>query len=75
VNFAGLTVSPGWIAAADQNGTIIFPADHAADVFKFAHRAVNMERDIFQKVRNGADAVEVHKALKYDSSMKEQLAR
>jgi regulator of RNase E activity RraA len=73
VNFLGGRVSPGWIAAADMNGTIVFPADRAVEIFKFAHRAVNIERDIFEKIRNGADAVAVHEQLKYTVTMKEQL--
>ena len=73
VNFAGHKVNPGDIAAADMNGVIIFPAKRAREVFAAAYRAVALERKILQQIRHGVDFIEVHKALKYDASMKVQL--
>src|SRR4051812_37723851 len=40
VQFAGQTVRPGDIAAADLNGVIVFPAGRAREVFDLAWRAV-----------------------------------
>lgn len=73
VLFAGRKVNPGDIAAADANGVIIFPAARAREIFEAAYRAAAIEREIIEKIRNGADFIAIHKQLKYDASMKEQL--
>jgi regulator of RNase E activity RraA len=73
VMFAGQRVNPGDIAAADMNGVIVFPAARAREIFEAAYRAVALERKIIQQIRNGADFIAVHKALKYDTAMKEQI--
>ncbi|MSQ54760.1 MAG: hypothetical protein EXR31_05270 [Betaproteobacteria bacterium] len=73
VTFAGKKVNPGDIAAADMNGVIIFPASRAREIFEAAYRAVALERKIILQIRNGADFIAVHKALKYDAKMKDQL--
>lgn len=73
VQFAGQLVSPGWIAAADINGAIVFPAERVREIFDFAWRAVALEKKLFQQIRHGGDAVPLHKALRYDAPMKDQL--
>lgn len=73
VTFAGQRVEPGWIAAADLNGVIIFPPQRAAEVFRAAYRAAAVERQLIEQMRNGADFIAAHKALKYDATLKEQL--
>lgn len=73
VMFAGQAVAPGAIAAADVNGVIIFSAADAVRIFKAAYRAAAVERKIIDQIVNGADFIAVHKALKYDASMKDQL--
>lgn len=72
VMFAGTQVEPGSIAAADANGVIVFPAARALEVFRAAYRAAAVERKIVQAMVNGADYIAIHKALKYDASMKDQ---
>lgn len=73
VQFAGHAVDAGWIAAADANGSIVFPPRRAREVFRFAWRAVAMEKEIFQKIQHGGDAIALHRAMKYDLSMADQL--
>jgi regulator of RNase E activity RraA len=73
VSFAGRQVEPGWIAAADMNGVILFPPQRAAEIFRAAYRAAAVERKIVDQMRSGADIIAVHKALKYDAPMKDQL--
>lgn len=72
VMFAGTEVAPGSIAAADANGVIVFPADRAVEIFRAAYRAAAVERKIVQAMMNGADYIAIHKALKFDASMKDQ---
>lgn len=73
VMFGGREVAPGSIAAADENGVIVFPAADAVAVFRAAYRAAAIERKIVQQMTHGADFIAVHKALKYDARMSEQL--
>lgn len=73
VRLAGQQVEPGSIAAADANGVIVFPAEHAFEIFKAAYRAAAVERKIVQQMLDGADFIAAHKALKYDATMKDQL--
>ena len=73
VQFAGRQIEPGAIAAADINGVIVFPAARARDVFDLAYRAVALEKKLFQQIIHGGDAVALHKAMKYDVSMADQL--
>lgn len=73
VPFAGQEVRSGWIAAADANGVIVFPPERAREVFEFAWRAVALEKKIFQQIAHGGGAIALHKAMKYDLSMRDQL--
>ena len=73
VQFAGHEVDAGWIAAADANGVILFPPQQARAVFAHAWRAVALEKKIFEQIAQGGDAIALHKDMKYDLSMKEQL--
>lgn len=72
VQFCGHEVNPGDIAAADANGVIIFPAARAKEIFQTAYRAAAIERRIVEAMMNGADYIEVHKALKFDVEMSKQ---
>ncbi len=71
--FAGGRVEPGWIAAADANGVIVFAPERAREVYEFAWRALALEKKIFQQIQHGGDAIALHKAMKYDLSMRDQL--
>ena len=73
VTLAGRTVRPGDIAAADINGVIVFPADRAREIFDLAYRAVALEKKLFMQIQHGGDAVALHKAMKYDMTMADQL--
>ncbi|MCW2240511.1 RraA family protein [Azospirillum canadense] len=73
VTIEGKTVKPGWIVAADENGVIFFPSERAREIFAYAYRVVQLEQKTLQAIRQGADAVEIHKALKYHGTWTEQL--
>ena len=51
----------------------MFPAARAREIFELAYRAVALEKKLFQQILHGGDAVALHKAMKYDVSMAEQL--
>ncbi|GEM_PF-2537932 len=73
IRFAGHEVCPGWIAAADVNGVIVFPPERAREIFELAWRAIALEKKMFQHIQHGGDAIALHKAMKYDLSMQDQL--
>ena len=73
VTLGGRTVASGDIGAADENGAIVFPAARAKEIFELAWRAVALEKRLFQQIQHGGDAIALHKAMKYDLSMKDQL--
>lgn len=73
VQLAGATIEPGAIAAADINGVIVFPNGRAREIFDLAYRAVALEKKLFQQILHGGDAVALHKTMKYDASMADQL--
>lgn len=73
VSLGGMTVHPGWIVAADANGSIALPPEVAEEAFAKARRAVEIEKDIFARIRDGADPVQLHWDLNYVASMKDQL--
>jgi regulator of RNase E activity RraA len=73
VTLGGTRVVSGDIAAADENGAIVFPAARAKEIFELAWRAVALEKKLFEGIRHGGDPITLHKAMKYDLSMKEQL--
>ena len=74
VELNGKQVDPGWLMAADRNGIIAFPAERAADIFRLARRAVDIEKDIFDRIRAGQDPIALHHDLRYTASFKEQLS-
>lgn len=73
ITFAGKEIRPGWIGAADENGVVFFPPDRAAEVFHKAYRVAALEHKTVQAILHGADAVAIHKALRYDGGWSEQL--
>lgn len=74
VTLGGKRVASGDVAAADENGAIVFPAARAKEIFQLAWRTVALEHRLFEGIRHGGDPILLHKAMKYDLSMKEQLA-
>ncbi|MGE4219770.1 MAG: RraA family protein [Alphaproteobacteria bacterium] len=70
---AGQRVDPGWIVAADENGIICFPPDDALEVFRKAYMVAALEEKVMRAIREGADAVAIHKEMRYHASWTEQL--
>jgi regulator of RNase E activity RraA len=66
VRVDGHLIAPGAIAAADENGIIVFPADRAAEVFDGACAVAARERAMVQRIRHGADPIAVHHEARYE---------
>jgi regulator of RNase E activity RraA len=55
VTVGGGAVEPGWIAAADANGVVLFPAEHAGAVVAEAKRLLAAEEEQLAAIRGGGD--------------------
>ena len=67
VQLAGVTVRPGDLVMADDNGIVIIPHEQAQEVLKIAKEYKTIEERIVQAIRNGDDPVEAHERVNYDS--------
>ncbi len=67
VQLAGVTVRPGDLVMADDNGIVIIPHERAQEVLKIAKEYKTIEGNIVQAIGNGDDPVEAHERVNYDS--------
>lgn len=57
VTIGGEVVAPGWFGAADANGVVFFPPEHADAVVREARRLVADEEQRLAAIRGGADPI------------------
>jgi 4-hydroxy-4-methyl-2-oxoglutarate aldolase len=72
VSLSGVRVRPGDYIVADDNGTIVIPAERIAEVIEFAQKVKATEERIIAQVRAGMDPVEAHEKVNYDNMLKAQ---
>lgn len=72
VKLSGVPVSPGDFILADENGTIVIPKSHIAEVLEFAQKVKATEEKVIAQIRAGADPVEAHVQVNYDNMLKKQ---
>lgn len=66
VTLDGNVINPGDIAAADENGVVVFPGEQAHEVFEAAYAVVTRERRMVQRIRYGEDPIRVHHEARYE---------
>lgn len=66
VKLAGITVRPGDLIMADDNGVLVIPQERAAEVLEIAREYKAIEERIVEAIRNGEDPVEAHERVSYD---------
>lgn len=66
IDCAGVTVNPGDYVVADGSGVIFIPAHAIPDVLDLAPRFDAYEREMKQRIIDGADIVELHETFDYD---------
>jgi regulator of RNase E activity RraA len=59
VTVDGNVVEAGWIAAADPNGVLFFPPEHAEAVLAEAQRLLRDETERLDAIQKGADPIAV----------------
>ena len=66
VQLGGVTVRPGDLIMADENGICIVPREQLGEALTFARLFKSMEDSIIKAVRSGVDPVEAHDRVRYD---------
>lgn len=69
VQLGGITVRPGDLIMADENGVLVIPIERAAEVLAFAQQVKATEEKVIAAVRAGADPIEAHEKVKYDQML------
>ena len=72
VKLGGVTVRPGDFILADDNGTVVIPMERVAEVLAFAQKVKATEDGVIAAIRGGADPMEAHEKVNYDSMLKAQ---
>ena len=70
VRLGGVTVEPGDIIVADENGVCVVPQSRAGEVLAYSTLFKSIEEGIIEAVRQGVDPVEAHDSVRYDMMTK-----
>ncbi|MBL8384177.1 MAG: hypothetical protein JNM90_13945 [Burkholderiales bacterium] len=66
VQLGGVTVHPGDLIMADENGVCVVPQGRMAEVLEFARLFKAIEDSVIEAVRGGTDPVVAHERVRYD---------
>ena len=66
VQLGGVTVRPGDLVMADENGVCVVPKDKMTEVLEFARLFKSIEDSVIEAVRGGTDPVVAHERVRYD---------
>jgi len=70
IRLAGVRVRPGDYILADDNGTVVIPAERIQEIVAFAQKVKATEDRVIAEIRAGADPVEAHQRVNYDNMLK-----
>ena len=66
VKLGEVSVYPGDLIVADENGICVVPSDRMEEVLRFSQLFKSIEDKIIEEVKNGADPVTAHESVRYD---------
>ena len=66
VQLAGVTVSPGDMIMADDNGVVVVPGDRVQEALHLAQGFADTEERVKDAIARGVDPVEAHQQVNYD---------
>ena len=61
-----VSVHPGDLIIADENGICVVPSNRMEEVLHFSQLFKSIEDKIVEEVQNGADPVTAHENVRYD---------
>lgn len=70
IRLGGVRVRAGDFILADDNGTVVIPAERIDEVIAFAQKVKATEERVIAEIRAGADPVEAHQRVNYDNMLK-----
>ena len=70
VQLAGVTVSPGDMIMADENGVVVVPGDRAQEALEVAQGFADTEERVKDAIARGVNPVEAHQQVNYDQMTK-----
>lgn len=66
VQLGGVSVHPGDLIMADDNGVVVVPQDRVAEALKIAQECAETEERIKGWIAQGVNPVEAHQRVRYD---------
>ena len=75
VQLAGVRVRAGDLVMADDNGVVVVPWEHAADVLKIAQECAETEERVKNWIAQGVHPVEAPERVRYDQMNSGQAGR
>ena len=66
VQLSGVTVSPGDLIVADENGVVIVPGGKTQEVLEIAQKFAETEERVKDAIASGVDPIVAHEQVNYD---------
>ena len=66
VQLAGVTVAPGDLIVADDNGVVVVPWAQAQEILELAQGFAETEERVKDAIATGVDPIEAHRQVDYD---------
>lgn len=66
VQLAGVPVRAGDLVVADDNGVVVVPQEHVADVLKIAQECAETEERVKDWIAQGMNPITAHERVQYD---------
>lgn len=71
VQLSGVTVSPGDLIVADQNGVVAVPGSRTQEVLEIAQEFAETEERVKDAIASGVDPIKAHQQVNYDQMTQE----
>ena len=66
VQLSGVTVSPGDLIVADENGMVVVPGNQTQEVLEIAQGFAEIEERVKDAIASGVDPIKAHEQVNYD---------
>lgn len=66
VQLSGVSVSPGDLIVADENGVTVVPGSQISEVLKIAQEFAEIEERVKDAIASGVDPIKAHEQVNYD---------